>query len=196
MAEDRTAAASCASSVRSLCCGTNGDRAAALAGRRTRRSQERFDAGELVRSMVGGRSGERSGWFKARAASATQPSRRVPGQPHLLGRGQAILRSGEDQESDAGGRRRVGSGDTQPGCASALPQASEWPEQAARRDRRGNPFRYAGEESNAAIPGGAILPRRDTPELTIPAALSSAVVQFSSAQPASGGFTYRERCDS
>ena len=39
--------------------------------------------------------------------------------------GQAILRPGEDQGSDAGGRRRVGSGNSQPGCASALPQASE-----------------------------------------------------------------------
>src|SRR6267378_4861480 len=167
---------------RSLCCGTNGDRAGALAGRRTRRSQERFDAGELVRSMVGGRSGQRSGWFKARAASAAQPSGRVPGQPQLLGRRQGILRPGEDQDSDVGGRRRVGSGDSQPGCASALPQASEWPEQAARRDRRGNAFRYAGEESDAAFPGGAILPRLNTPGLTMPAAFNSAVAQFSSTQ--------------
>jgi hypothetical protein len=55
--------------------------------------------------------------------------------------------------------------------ASALPQASEWPEQAARRDRRGNAFRYVGEELDTAFPGGAILPRWGTPELTIPAAL-------------------------
>ena len=61
--------------------------------------------------------------------------------------------------SDAGGRRRVGSGDSQRGCASALPQASEWPEQAARRDRRGNAFRYAGEELDAAFPRGATFPR-------------------------------------
>src|SRR6266478_8808168 len=158
VADDLTAAANCTSPVRSLCCGTNGDRAAALAGRRTRRSQKRFDAGGLVRSMVGGRSGQRSGWFKARASSAAQPSGRVPGQPQLLGRGQGILRPGEDQDSDAGGRRRVGSGHSQPGCASALPQASEWPEQAARRDRRGNAFRYAGEEPDAALPGGATFP--------------------------------------
>jgi hypothetical protein len=39
----------------------NGDRAGSPAGRRTRRSEERFDASELVRSVVGGRSGQRSG---------------------------------------------------------------------------------------------------------------------------------------
>ena len=33
--------------------------------------------------MVGGRSGQRSSWFKARAASAAQPSWRIPGQPQL-----------------------------------------------------------------------------------------------------------------
>ncbi len=82
----------------------------ALAGRRTRRSQERFDAGELVRSMVGSRSGQRSGWFKARAASAAQPSGRVPGQPHALGRGQAILRPGEVAKGFALITRRCSAG--------------------------------------------------------------------------------------
>jgi pimeloyl-ACP methyl ester carboxylesterase len=79
--------------------------------------------------------------------------------------------------------------------ASALPQASEWPEQAASRDRRRNPFRYAGEESDAPFPGGAILPRLGTPELTIPAASNSAVAQFSSTQWATCSVTYCERCD-
>jgi hypothetical protein len=61
-------------------------------------------------------------WFEAWSAAALasdpvgskqeppvlrQPRRRVPGQPHLLGRGQAILRPPAGQGSDAGGRRRV-----------------------------------------------------------------------------------------
>src|SRR5713101_1923321 len=48
-----------------------------------------------------GRIGQRSGRVKARAAGATQPSGRVPRHPDLLGRGQAILQPGENQESDA-----------------------------------------------------------------------------------------------
>jgi pimeloyl-ACP methyl ester carboxylesterase len=60
-------AASCASSVRSLCCGTNGDRAAALAGRRTRRSQERFDAGERFEA-----------WWAAALASDPVGSKQEP----------------------------------------------------------------------------------------------------------------------
>ena len=108
------------------------------------------------------------------------PAGVFPRHPDLQGRGQAILQPGENQKSDATGRRRVGSGGSQPGCASALPQAPEWPEQAVRRDRRGNAYRYAGEESDAAFPGGAILPRLGPPELTRPAAFNSAVAQFSS----------------
>ena len=52
-----------------------------------------------------------------------------------------------------------------------------------------------GEESDAAFPGGAILPRLGPPELTRPAALNSAVAQFSSTQSVSGSVTYCERCD-
>jgi hypothetical protein len=51
-----------------------------------------------------------------------------------------------------------------PGCTSALPQAPEWPEQAAGPDRRGNAFRHTGEEPDAALPGGATLPRSGTPD--------------------------------
>jgi hypothetical protein len=72
-------------------------------------------------SMVGDRIGQRSCRFKAGAACATQPSGRIPGQPELLGRGQGILRAGEDQDPDSGGRRRVGSSDSQRGRTSVLP---------------------------------------------------------------------------
>src|SRR6202048_3243178 len=58
-----------------------------------------------------------------------------------------------------------------------------------------NAYRYAGEESDAAFPGGAILPRLGPPELTRPAAFNSTVEQFSSTQSVSGSVTYCERCD-
>ena len=45
--------------------------------------------------MVGGRSSHRSCWFEAESTGAAQSGRRVSGQPELLGRRQAILRSRE-----------------------------------------------------------------------------------------------------